>query len=105
MTFDIDITLIKQVENGKDDDGNIQYTEERTEIEAEQRDVGYREFYNGAQSGLRPELKFIVHSFEYDNQKQVEFDGLRYEVLRTYRIDSYYTELTVTVKEGTKNGD
>ena len=33
---------------------------------------------------LKPEIKFIVHEFEYE-EKKVKFEGERYEVLRTYR--------------------
>ncbi len=36
-------------------------------------------------SGLKPEIKFIIHEFEYEGEKEVKFEGERYEVLRTYR--------------------
>lgn len=45
-------------------------------------DIGQNEFYNAKVSGLKPEIKFIIHEFEYGGEKEVIFKGERYEVLR-----------------------
>lgn len=46
--------------------------------------VGGNEFYNAQVSGLKPELKFIIHAFEYSGENEVEFEGIKYKVIRTY---------------------
>ena len=46
--------------------------------------VGSSEFYNAKVAGLKPELKFIVHTFEYNGEKEVEFQDNKYNVIRTY---------------------
>lgn len=50
--------------------------------------VGGTEFYNAQVRGLKPEIKFIIHAFEYAGQKMVEFQGQKYRVIRTYEEDS-----------------
>ena len=37
---------------------------------------------NAQVSNLKPEIKFIIHDFEYNNQKEVEFEGNKYQVIR-----------------------
>ena len=47
----------------------------------------FSEFYKAQQAGYTTELKFDVHSFEYEEQQIVEYpvsSGKRYRVLRTY---------------------
>ena len=70
----------------------------RTETEAERfaevRSIGQSEFYQAAASGLKPTIKFVLADFwDYDNQKEIIFDDVRYNVLRTYR-DGNKLEIT-----------
>lgn len=62
----------------------------RAETEAERfaevRSISQSEFYQAAASGLKPTIKFVLSDYwDYDNQKEIEYDGVRYNVLRTYR--------------------
>lgn len=50
--------------------------------------VGSSEFYNAQVSNLKPEIKFIIHSFEYNKQAVVEYEGLKYMVIRTFVGDT-----------------
>lgn len=56
--------------------------------------VGRTEFYNAAATGLKPELVFVIHGYEYNDQKQVYFEGIRYNVIRTYATGFEEVELT-----------
>lgn len=58
------------------------------------KSVSKNEFYNAATAGLKPSLVFIVHSYEYDNEEKVEFEGVKYNVIRTYVVNSEEIELT-----------
>ena len=44
------------------------------------------EVYQAAASGLKPEYKFELADYlDYNNEKEVEFNGVRYSIKRTYR--------------------
>lgn len=59
--------------------------ETRTLVLCKLMSVGRNEFYAAAQSGLRPELVFVIHAYEYSGERQVEFEGEKYKVVRTYQ--------------------
>jgi len=84
MTYDHELTLIG-VMYDKDEWGNqIEITTERT-ILCSLQSVKRNEFYNASVSGHKPELVFIIHSYEYDNEQKVRFEGKEYNVIRNYR--------------------
>lgn len=70
----------------KDEIGNDVVTEIEKIVLCKVADIGQSEFYNAKVSGLKPEIKFIMKSFEYDGEKEIIFQNLRYKVTRTYSI-------------------
>jgi SPP1 family predicted phage head-tail adaptor len=58
----------------------------------DKKSIGRSEFYNAAVADLKPEIIFVVHTWEYDGETEVEFDGVRYKIIRTYSA-SEKTEL------------
>lgn len=84
MTYDHELTLIKHgwVE---DDIGGQIPVETRTTILCQVKSVSRAEFYGAAQAGLRPAIVFVIHECEYSGEQEVEFEGDRYKVIRTYR--------------------
>ena len=92
MTYDHELILIRWTED-EDEWGNVVPREVRTSVLCRVQSVGRQEFYSAAVSGLRPGLVFIVHGYEYNNERQVEFEGTTYDVIRTYRKDFEETEL------------
>ena len=56
----------------------------RTEVFAEVDPVGRDEFEAAGQNGMKAEYKFTVWAAEYDGQEEVEYDGQRLSVYRTY---------------------
>jgi len=93
MTFDHEVTLIKEA-TVYDDLGNPTKTEVKTPILCDLRSIGRNEFYSAAVQGMKPDIAFVIYSFEYDDQNIVEFEGKRYTVLRTYGSDWETVELT-----------
>ena len=85
-------------------------TETATTVFADKKSV---EFYKAQQAGYTTELKFDVHSFEYEEQQIVEYpvsSGKRYRVLRTYTHgNGEFTELTLVnlpeAEGGGNNGE
>lgn len=60
------------------------------------RSIGQGEMYQALAAGLNPELKIVLaHDFEYGGEEQLDFDGVRYDILRTYVTETDGIELTV----------
>lgn len=60
-----------------------------------EKSVGQSEVYQARGTGLNPELKLILqHAFEYHGEKLLEYQGTRYDIIRTYR-DADTIELTI----------
>lgn len=69
--------------------------ETSTEVFAAVQSIGTSEFYQAAASGLKPEVKFVIADYlDYSGEKEVEWNGKRYNVLRTFRKDNTL-EITV----------
>lgn len=70
----------------KDDIGNKVATEKQSSVLAKISDIGGFEFYNAKMAGLKPEIKFIIKSFEYFGEREVIYNNARYNVTRTYTV-------------------
>jgi SPP1 family predicted phage head-tail adaptor len=75
-------------------------TEERTGVFATVASVSQKEFFTAQQSGLKPEYKLIVWAHEYEEQPEVEYNGRKYAVYRTFLREDGKTELYVMRKAG-----
>jgi len=93
-TYDHELTLIGEM-IVEDEIGNQKPVETRTKILCAKLSAGRNEFYSGAAAGLRPELMFVIHAYEYGGERIVEFEGKRYNVIRTYQTGTEEIELTV----------
>ena len=65
-----------------------------TEVYANRKSVRQSEFYDAANVGLKPEVVYEVHSFEFDNHERVKVGTTEYEILRVYEHNDI-TELTL----------
>lgn len=100
LTYDHELTLIRQTipkdSNGNpltDGIGNPIINEVKTVILCGLKSVSRNEFYNAAAAGLKPEIVFVVHGYEYNGERIVEFEDNRYRVIRTYMTDFEEVEL------------
>ena len=93
MTYDNELVLIAQ---GFSDDeiGNQIPIETRKTVLCNVKSVGRNEFYSAATSGLKPSIVFVIHGYEYNGEQKVEFEGVKYNVIRTYSTDFEEIELT-----------
>lgn len=69
----------------KDDIGNNIKEEIKTDVLCRVQGISSNEFYNSATIKLKPEIKFIMHNFEYLGQKEVIYNNQKYVVVRTYK--------------------
>lgn len=91
------ITLARpvEVEGVLDEYGDPTYTLDKTDVFAEQKSIGQKEFYQAQTEGEKPEIKFVIPDYlDYDDQPFVLFSGIRYKVLRTYRNNKNELEIT-----------
>ncbi|HWQ31101.1 MAG TPA: phage head closure protein [Negativicutes bacterium] len=93
MTYDYEVTLIKQIYT-KDSNGNQIPAVTEDKFLCGKKSTSRSEFYNAAAAGLRPELILVVHAYEYAGQKAIIFEGIRYKVVRTYATGIEEVELT-----------
>lgn len=93
MTYDYELSLIQQSYT-EDEIGNQVPVESKTIILCGLKSVGRTEFYNAAVAGLKPELIFVAHNYEYNGEKQVEFEGNKYNVIRSYSTSFEEVELS-----------
>lgn len=92
MTYDYELTLIGY-ETEYDEIGQEINVPVERKILCGVKSIVRNEFYAAAQTGLKPEITFIVHNFEYNGEKEVEFEGQKYRVIRTYLANSEEIEL------------
>jgi len=102
VTYDHELTLISQTIT-EDEIGNQIPVETETVVLCGLKSIGRAEFYNAATTGLKPEITFIIHAYEYAGQKKVKFEGNYYSVIRTY--EPSFEELELTCERIISTGD
>ena len=66
--------------------GIVKRIEKRREVFCDERSITQTEFYQAAASGLKPEHKFVLADYlDYEGEKDVEYEGVRYSIKRTFR--------------------
>lgn len=71
-----EITLCEQI-----NDSEV----EKTIIFCDVESITQSEFEAVGQKDIKPQYKFLVWSFEYSNQTEIEYNGQRLTVYRTYK--------------------
>lgn len=71
----------------------IEATIERV-VFCEVKSISRTEFYQAAQANLKPRAAFIIYGFEYDNEDTVIYNGIKYKVIKSYKINENDLELT-----------
>lgn len=88
--------VIKLVTTAKTVDENgypIETIEEGPFIYAQKQSVQRTEFYQASAAGFKPEIVFVIHSFEYNKEPKLIYDETEYKIIRTYQKDTEYIEL------------
>lgn len=90
------IYLVEQVWTGKMDSYKDPVKEpEYTELFAEVKSIGQKEFYQAQTAGAKPEIKFVIPDYlDYSGQQQLVYGDIRYQILRTYRTEKNELEIT-----------
>lgn len=86
------ISLCKPVYT-EDDIGNDIETLQKRDVFAEVLSITQAEFFAAAQAGIRPEYKFKIWAGEYDGENHVEYNGILYDIYRSYKLEDSRMEL------------
>lgn len=75
--------------------------ENRLELFAAIESVSRREWAEAGRNGLKPEIKITTAAINYSGEKEIEYNGTRYSVYRTYHLpESDQIELYLERKAG-----
>lgn len=66
--------------------------------------VSASEFFQAGQMGLKPEYRFTMFFYDYQNEEVLEYNGVRYTVYRTYHAANDLIELYANKVAGNVNG-
>ena len=83
MTFDNELKLIA-IAHSKNAIGDPIKTPVSRSILCGLASVKRSEHYQAAATGLKPSIVFIINKYDYDGEKEIEFEKQRYKVMRTY---------------------
>lgn len=64
-----------------------------SKIYAKKKSITQNEFYQAQAQGFKPELKFEINLFEYNDNKKIKYKDRIYKILRTYEISSEKMEI------------
>jgi hypothetical protein len=84
MSFDYELILISCTST-ENDMGDAIDAENPTPILCDVQSVSRSEHYAAAAHNLKPEIVFIVNQYDYNGEKEVEFEGNRFIVIREYK--------------------
>jgi SPP1 family predicted phage head-tail adaptor len=95
MLFSDVINLVK-ITSAKNDYFDIVQTETKRQVYANKKSIKMSEFYQAQVVGMKPELVFEIWASEYDGEEYIEFDGVKYKIIRTYMKNVDILELVVS---------
>ena len=87
----------------ENDMGDFITSTTETMVFAKRKSIRQSEFYQAAANGLKPELAFEIHAFEYNDEKKVKYNDKYYTVIRTYQMND--DDLELVCEGGVHNGD
>lgn len=98
-TFNDTAYLISISDLRYDEDLNPIEDEIKKEVFCNIKSISKNEFYEAGRKDLQLSYVITIHSFEYEDERYVEFNGKKYEILRSY-LNKDLIELTVGEKIG-----
>ena len=77
----------------------------RRTVRCSVRSIGQKEFYQAMALGLKPEVKLVLdYAANYRGEKRCKFEGVYYEIERTYNPQTNESELTLYPENGIARG-
>lgn len=89
----------------KDTLGQYVYSNTKRTVFAKVASVSQSEWFEGGRIGLNPQFRFTMFAGDYGHEKELEYEGNRYTIYRTYYSMGDAVELYTELKKGTEDAD
>lgn len=99
MPYQEKIYLINKISRFDDIGNEIAASESSTLSYAKAQSVKTNEFYSAVEVGLTPSVEFVVKRLNYNGEQEVEWNGVRYYVIRTIDPKSKFDIVLVCAKK------
>ena len=80
-------------------------TETETEVLCDVGSISRAEYFNAGKAGLAPDFVFTINAIEYNGEGELDYNGKRYSIYRTYKADSDMMELYAEYKSGVSDAN
>lgn len=80
--------------------GVMEKTETKHKVYVDVTSVTSQEWFEGGRNGLNPQYRFKMFTFDYNNEKIIEYNGKQYTIYRTYFRSVDEIELYVELRKG-----
>ena len=98
--WDLEVSLLKVSGETKNKIGDKVPTYEKVELFAYEKPITRGELIIAGQSNITITKIIVIHGFEYSNEELLEIDGVRYQVISSYKISNEELELKLKSKKG-----
>ena len=98
--WDLEVSLLKASGETKNKIGDKVPTYEKVELFAYEKPITRGELIIAGQSNIQISKIVVIHGFEYSNEELLEIDGVRYQVISSYKISNEELELKLKSKKG-----
>lgn len=89
-----EVITLNSIDASQDPNGDEDKSATQTEVFCRVKSVGMREKYKAKQVGIEPELIFVLADYyDYSGETELEYEGLKYSVIRTYKNDENEMEI------------
>lgn len=94
------IIYLQSVTYEKDQYGVNRAIKTERKVYCDVSSVTSAEFFQGGAQGLKPDLRFVMSIFDYQDEEELIFEGKPYSIYRTYRGKNDDIELYTERKQG-----
>lgn len=92
MLWRDEIELIS-ITTAQNDLGDDIPTKTYSSVYANKKSVRQSEFYQAAQTGLKPQFMFVIREIDYNEEQSLRFNGKEYTIIRHYSKNDETCEL------------
>ena len=64
--------------------GQFETVNEKRQVFCDVRSITRAEWYDAGRNGFKPDLSFVMFAPDYHGEDEIEFEGHKYSVYRTY---------------------
>ena len=99
MEYSEIIYLVNKVESQDTIGNEIVSSTTLNKCYAKKQSVRTNEFYNATMNGLTPSMEFVIKRLNYTGQDEIEWNNVRYEVIRTIDPKNKFDIVLVCAKK------